>query len=401
MKVLWIKADKLLPLHGGGNIRSYNILRQLALRHEVTLFSYYAGAPDREYEVRLKKDFPAAICLATRKRDPGVLRRRFDYLVRLPRRAPYAVIRADSAGVRWALKQSFDAAKFDLAVCDFLLPTVSIPAKRSVPIVLFQHNVESEIWRRHVEVESNPLVKLLYRIELAKMQRYEKKMVRAASHVIAVSQHDRALMSAWTEALRISVVPTGVNLKEYSQRKANAEPGPLLMFVGSMDSKPNVDGVMYFCKEIWPLILRKVPLARFRIVGRNPAPAVLKLASASVEVTGTVTSIADELRHAAVVVVPLRIGGGTRLKIYEAMAMAKAVVSTTVGAEGLDVTDGRDVLLRNGPQEFADGCVSLLQDIELRHRIGNAAAQLAGVYDWPAIGDKFSDVLQKVVEHCT
>jgi glycosyltransferase involved in cell wall biosynthesis len=149
------------------------------------------------------------------------------------------------------------------------------------------------------------------------------------------------------------------------------------------------------------LILRKVLLARFRIVGRNPAPAVLKLASASVEVTGTVTSIADELRHAAVVVVPLRIGGGTRLKIYEAMAMAKAVVSTTVGAEGLDVTDGRDVLLRNGPQEFADGCVSLLQDIELRHRIGNAAAQLAGVYDWPVIGDKFSDVLQKVVEHCT
>jgi glycosyltransferase involved in cell wall biosynthesis len=401
VKVLWIKADKLLPLHGGGNIRSYNILRQLAFRHEVTLFSYYAGAPDREYEVRLKKDFPAAICLATRKLDAGVLRRRFDYLVRLPRRAPYAVSRADSASVRVALKPYFDGVSFDLVVCDFLLPTISIPVERSVPMVLFQHNVESEIWRRHVEVEANPLLKFLYRIELIKMQRFEIKMVRAANHVIAVSQHDRALMIASTDSSRISVVPTGVDLEEYSQRKSKAEPGSLLMFVGSMDSKPNVDGVMYFCKEIWPLILRKVPLARFRIVGRDPAPAVLKLASASVEVTGTVASISNELCHAAVVVVPLRIGGGTRLKIYEAMAMATAVVSTTVGAEGLDVTDGRDVLLRDGPQEFADGCVSLLQDIELRHRIGNAGAQLAGVYDWPVIGDEFSDVLQKVVEDCT
>ncbi len=399
MKVLWIKADKLLPLHGGGSIRSYNILRQLAHRQEVTLFSYYAGARDPDYEVQLKKDFPEAICLATRRRDSGILRRRVDYLLRLPRRAPYAVTRADSALVRAALKPYFDGTGFDLVVCDFLLPTISIPGKPRIPIVLFQHNVESEIWRRHVEVESNPLVKFFYRIELAKMRKYEMNAVRSAIHVIAVSQHDRRLMTAWTDASRISVVPTGVDLEEYSQPRSEAEPGPLLMFVGSMDSKPNVDGVVYFCQAIWPLILTKIPQARFRIVGRNPAATVVKLASATVEVTGTVTSIAEELRRAAVVVVPLRIGGGTRLKIYEAMAMARAVVSTTMGAEGLDVTDGRNLLLRNSPQEFADACASLLLDIELRHRIGAAASQVARVYDWSVIGEKLSDVLLKVVDH--
>jgi glycosyltransferase involved in cell wall biosynthesis len=394
--VLWVKADKLLPLHGGGNIRSYNILRQLASRHEVTLFSYYAGGPDQQYETELKRRFPGAVCLATRRTDPGVLRRRFDYLMSIPLAAPYAVSRADSVSVRTALRPYFESGKFDVAVCDFLLPTISVPVRRGFPMVLFQHNVESEIWRRHVEIEANPAVKMLYRLELRKMRAYERNAVRTANHVIAVSEHDRKLMTEWTDAEKISVVPTGVDLNEYSRQEPVARSAPLVMFVGSMDSRPNVDGVGFFCREIWPQILAKIPQARFRIVGRNPAGAVRDLASDSIEVTGTVASIAGELKSAAVVVVPLRIGGGTRLKIYEAMAMGKAVVSTSVGAEGLDVTDGRDILLRNSPQEFAEATVLLLQDGKLRQRIGDAAAAVAACNDWPVIAKKFGDVLQQV-----
>jgi glycosyltransferase involved in cell wall biosynthesis len=140
-----------------------------------------------------------------------------------------------------------------------------------------------------------------------------------------------------------------------------------------------------------------VPAARFRIVGRNPDWRVQKWASDSVELTGRVASVVDHLREAAVVVVPLRVGGGTRLKIYEAMAVGRAVVSTSVGAEGLDIHNGRDLILADDPGTFAEAIVTLLRDRELRGRYERAAAGLAAQYDWSVIGEKFSGVLEAVV----
>jgi glycosyltransferase involved in cell wall biosynthesis len=169
------------------------------------------------------------------------------------------------------------------------------------------------------------------------------------------------------------------------------------MFVGAMDWEPNVDAAKYFCAEIWPLVLARVPEAKFRIVGRNPDRRVQALAGSSVEVTGRVASVVEYLREAAVVVVPLRVGGGTRLKIYEAMAVGKAVVSTTVGAEGLDVHHGRDLILADSPDHFAESVISLLNDPELRSRQGRAAAELAANYGWPRIARQFGEVLQGLV----
>jgi glycosyltransferase involved in cell wall biosynthesis len=169
---------------------------------------------------------------------------------------------------------------------------------------------------------------------------------------------------------------------------------PLVLFVGAMDWEPNIDAVEYFCREIWPAIQAQVPASRFRIVGRDPVHRVRKLASSSVEVTGTVASVVDHLRQSAVVVVPLRVGGGTRLKLYEAMAAGKAVVSTTVGAEGLHVHHDQDILLADDPRAFATAVTVLLQDGDLRRRYERAAAALAARYDWSAIGDKFGQVLE-------
>ena len=188
-----------------------------------------------------------------------------------------------------------------------------------------------------------------------------------------------------------------------------AASAPLITFVGAMDWEPNVDAVEYFCAEVWPSIKAEVPQARFRIVGRNPGRRVQKWASnsnsnansnndGSIEVTGRVPSVVEHLRQSAVVVVPLRIGGGTRLKIYEAMATAKAVVSTTVGAEGLDVHHGRDIMLADDARSFAQAVIMLLRDPELRRRYEKAAAETAARYDWPAVGERFSEVLQSVAE---
>jgi glycosyltransferase involved in cell wall biosynthesis len=163
-----------------------------------------------------------------------------------------------------------------------------------------------------------------------------------------------------------------------------------------MDWEPNIDAVAYFCQQVFPGIRAEFPSAVFQIVGRNPHPRVQQLASRSVEVTGTVPSVNEYLRDATVVVVPLRIGGGTRLKIFEAMAMGKAVVSTSIGAEGLDVESGRDLVLADDATNLVQAIILLLRDTALRRRYEQAAAKLAARYDWSNIQRRFAEVLQEV-----
>jgi glycosyltransferase involved in cell wall biosynthesis len=164
-----------------------------------------------------------------------------------------------------------------------------------------------------------------------------------------------------------------------------------------MDWEPNIDAVEYFCREIFPSVLAAFPNARFQIVGRNPHSRVRKLASSSVEVTGTVPSVAEYLRNATVVIVPLRIGGGTRLKIFEAMAMRKAMVSTSIGAEGLAVTSGKDCLLADDVQSFAAAILAVLRDPTLRRSYEDSAAALAARYDWAQIARRFAESLGEAV----
>jgi glycosyltransferase involved in cell wall biosynthesis len=246
---------------------------------------------------------------------------------------------------------------------------------------------------------------MMYGIEVRKMLRYERAEVRKFHHVIAVSENDRALMMRWVDADRITVVPTGVDLTQYRPDSnfsvsKGSESSPLITFVGAMDWEPNVDGLEFFCGEVWPSIKTEIPDARFRIVGRNPDRRVQKWAAndTSIEVTGRVPSVVEHLRESSAVIVPLRIGGGTRLKIYEAMATGRAVVSTTVGAEGLDVHHGRDIILADDAHSFAQAVIMLLRDAQLRQRYENAAAATAARYDWPAIGERFSEVLQSVAD---
>jgi glycosyltransferase involved in cell wall biosynthesis len=195
----------------------------------------------------------------------------------------------------------------------------------------------------------------------------------------------------------ITVVPTGVDTKKYAVAPPASATPPRIVFTGSMDWEPNLDAVAYFCQDIFPRVLAESPSAVFQIVGRNPHPRVRQLASEHVQVTGTVPSVAEYLRDATLVIVPLRIGGGTRLKIFEAMAMGKAVISTSIGAEGLDVQSGRDLILADDPTAFTEAILSLLRDAALRQKYEQAAARLAAQYDWSNIVQRFADVLQQVV----
>jgi len=277
-------------------------------------------------------------------------------------------------------------------------PSLNFATRLSTPSVLFQHNVESALWRRQAKHQANPAKRIAFAIEAWKMDRYERATVRRFHHIIAVSENDRDLMSAMTDASRITVAPTGVDLAQYRAVAGREASEPIVMFLGSMDWEANVDGVEFFCRDIWPRIRAAVPAARFRIVGRRPGARVQRLTELpSVEVTGDVPSVVEYLQDAAVFVVPLRIGGGTRLKIYEAMAAGRAVVSTSIGAEGLDVNHGRDVILADEPTSFADGVISLLTDPKRRRAMESEAATQAARFDWSVVVKQFEHSIESAI----
>jgi polysaccharide biosynthesis protein PslH len=412
LRILWVKAGKLLPVDTGGKIRSYNILRHLSRSHDVILLSYYGGSKDSEYETQIADEFSGSHTVHTGTLDGNAFAQSADYLRRIFQSAPFAVSKFTSSEIRRLLaswlsqkeifgnldhrhaKASAPQRNFDVAVCDFLSASMNFPEKPAVPVVLFQHNVETALWRRLAATEPNPVKRVAYKIEARKMADYERGALRKFRHVIAVSEFDKQQMLVMNPSGEISVVPTGVDTEKHTVAPPAAADPPRVVFIGSMDWEPNIDAVVYFCQEILPRIREQCPSAVFQIVGRNPHSSVKQLASDSVEVTGTVPSVNDYLRNATVVVVPLRIGGGTRLKIFEAMATGRAVVSTSIGAEGLPVQTGRDLILADNPEEFADAVVHLLSDAAQRRRYEVAAAQLAAQYDWSNIAQQFAEVLE-------
>lgn len=393
MKILWVKAGKLLPVDAGGKIRSFNILRQLQKDHEVVLLTHYGGKRDPGYEKEIRNVFPGAVPVWTAAPDSSQIARLMHYLYCLGSRAPFAVRKFTDKAAGRRIEQLFEEKQFDAAVCDFLSASLTFPRHLRGQTVLFQHNVESILWDRMLATEHNWLKKIIYGMEARKMRRYEKATIAEFKHVIAVSEQDRAHMSESLPSDRISVVPTGVDLGQYHFKPGAQSVTPLVVFTGTMDFDPNIDGVNYFCREIWPQVLQTVPNARFRIVGKKPVPAVQRLASTQVEVTGTVNSIVEHLQQAWVVVVPLRMGGGTRLKIYEAMAAGRAVVSTSIGAEGLDVNDGKDIILADDNDAFAHAIITLLREPELRKRYERAAAELVTRFDWSSVARRFAEIL--------
>jgi glycosyltransferase involved in cell wall biosynthesis len=397
MKILWVKHGKLFPVDAGGKIRTYHILRHLASRHDLTFASSYSGKEDRAYEAELRSNFPHCFSTCTEAPDDsddvGLQARH--YLARAAKLAPYAVTKFTSPRIRQIVKEKLDRHEFDVAVCDFLAVSLDFPKTLAIPTILFQHNVETLLWERQARCERRWIQKIVFTLEAAKMKRYEKATLRRFHHIIAVSESDARLMSEAAEG-RITVVPTGVDVRGFQSVCSEIPRGHTVTFLGSMDWEPNVDAVHYFCQQIWPQVLAEIPDSRFMIVGRNPHPSVRKLASGSVTVTGTVSSVIDYLKAAAVVVVPLRVGGGTRLKIFEAMAAGRPVVSTSIGAEGLDVKHGHDILLSDSPSEFAHWIVRLVRDEGLRKRIGAQGAHTASQYDWSVIASQFEQVLARI-----
>ena len=236
---------------------------------------------------------------------------------------------------------------------------------------------------------TNLFYKFAYWTQQLAFQRYERVLSPKFDAVTCTSDIDAAVFQQYGAKDAIEIIPNGVDITHYQPDFAAEAPAHLI-YIGSMDWYPNEDAVAFFADEVLPRIQETVPDVAFSIVGGNPSARVQKLAERErVVVTGRVPEIKPYFAEATVFVVPLRIGSGTRLKILEALAMGKAIVSTTVGAEGLDLRDGEEILIADEPTAFADAVIRLLMDSELRRRVGeNGRARVERDYDWRSIGKK-------------
>jgi len=403
MRILWLKSDLLLPLDKGGKLRTWHLMRHLAQRHEITYLAFAEpGTPAADVDGM--KEVAAHVETITRAEPAkGTARFYADAALHLADPLPYAVGKYRSRAFRRRLNDLLARKAFDLIVCDFLVPAVNLPTRLPCPAVIFTHNVESEIWRRHAEMKTG-INKRLYGAQYRRMLRFEGGTLARFDGVLAVSDVDRdSFARLYPGAIKspVHVVQTGVDtdyFRPISNQQSAISNRLGVVFTGSMDWLPNEDAMLYFCRDVLPIVRADEPATTVTIVGRAPTPAVKKLADdhASVHVTGRVDDVRPYMQEAAVYVVPLRIGGGTRLKIFEAMAMGKAVVSTTVGAEGLPVVDGTHVVIADQPDAFAHAVVALMRDPVRRAALESAARTLVMErYDWSAVAGDLESALER------
>jgi len=393
MKILWVKSDFLHPTNRGGQIRTLEMLKCLHRRHEV----HYVAFDDGKNPEGIKRSSEYCTrAYAVPHHVPPRRSVRFagQLLQGLILPLPVSVKRYTSDRMRRQIESLLQSQQFDTLVCDFLFPAPNIPDISRA--VLFQHNVESIIWRRHVEQAANRAKRTYFRLQANRMESFEREICRRSGKVIAVSAVDSQTMGNLFGVKDVEAVQTGVDIG-YFEPPPTIEPKADLIFVGSMDWLPNIDGVQFFANDILPIIRRERPDCRVAIAGRRPTQAIQELGKhdGNILVTGTVPDIRPYLWGSAVSIVPLRIGGGTRLKIFEAMAAKLPVVSTTVGAEGLPVTDGKHIAIADSAELFARRCLELLADLYRRRQMAADAWDLvAREFSWDAVTRDFEAMLK-------
>jgi polysaccharide biosynthesis protein PslH len=373
------------PPYDGGRIRILETLRYLSRRHAVTLVTSVGRAEEIEHASMLKDLCQDVITTVMSKR-PGAVLSRLSRGV-LSRRALIQSFYYD-AHLAQQVRDLTARVVYDIIQVEFPFLTPYLRAVKPhsrAKKILTMHNIESLRFQRELQLSrwgNRSLVLLGNHIFF---RAWEQEALKQFDAVITVSDAERSWVKRHALGTMVDVIPNGVNT-EYFSPALSIAPGsnPYIVFTGAMDYPPNVDAARWFCNEILPVLQQNIPRLGFKIVGKNPHPQVLELAKRNrVEVTGTVADIRGYLAGALALIVPLRSGGGTRLKILEAMAMERPVISTSVGAEGLEVTPGTDILIADDAEQFANHIHSLVTSAETANRLGKAARRLVvEKYDW-------------------
>lgn len=398
MKILFLTPYLPYPLNNGGLIRVYHLLINFASRYEVTMLCMEPLDDDQEAGIEIIKSHGVEIQTIPVARSQKKEHKRYYQLRSLFSNKTYQYHQYYSEDMQNAISSQLATNTFDLMVVEFSqMGYYDITS--DIPSYIDQHNVEYEIMQRTYETERSPLRRMLARSEWKKYQQQEIENCEKFTACLTTSVRDAEILQERSPRMDCHVVPNGVDSDFFQSGNSLIDPN-IILFTGTISYYPNTEGILWFYKSIWPLIKQQKPDAIFCIAGKSPPPEVEQLAELDKQiiVTGAVDDMRDYYAKAAVVVVPLRVGGGTRLKILEGMAMKKAIVSTTLGAEGIDHTEGKDILLRDTPEDFANAVVNTMDDPELRKNLERAGRTLIEAkYDWKAVTAKLCDVFESEV----
>ncbi|MGZ5543456.1 MAG: glycosyltransferase family 4 protein [Limisphaerales bacterium] len=396
MRILWLKTGPLHPLDTGGKLRTYHMLRALRANNHVTFLALCS--PEQRAATDKAGEYSDAQVWVDWQETPKRSGRFFTELGTnlVFSNLPYVISKYQSPEMANVIRQYDIGREFDLIICDFLTPSINLFANgwwTKSPVLLFQHNVESLIWKRLYQTASG-LKKIYFRDQWKRMVAFEKKACAASRAVVAVSEEDAALLRSELRLTNVlGAVPTGVDAAGFASCRSAKKKPKSLVFLGSMDWMPNIDAVLWFSREIFPALKKRFPEMTLSVVGRNPTADVNHLAKISgIEITGTVDDVKPFMGEAELMIVPLRVGGGPRVKIFEGMAAGLPIVSTRIGAEGLPVRDGENIFLADTPDTTIEKISMLLDKPELRSRMGaNAAQFVTDNYSWESATRKFED----------
>ncbi len=402
MKILLLMHFVPYPPTSGALQRNYNLLKEISQRYDVHLvcLTQKALLPDETKlndSIKHVSPFCKTIKVFPIPSDASPLQWYFLLLCNLFSALPYSVKRFYSKAMLAEInsilhKNAIDIIHVDtIDLAQYISPTISIPK------VLNHHNIESALLLRRAANAKSPLTSLYARMQAHRLEKYEKKMVQKFDTNLTVSEIDKLGFEQLCPHAKFSIVPNGTDTEYFSESDSVQE--PIMIFAGGLNWYPNKDAMVYFCTKILPLVVKTCPQARLQIIGQDPPREFngFKEKGLPVDVIGFVPDIRVYYSRAAVQIVPLRVGGGTRLKILDALAMGKAVVSTSIGVEGLDLIDGKDLLIADNEESFAQKVVMLLTNSESRKRLGKTGrATVEKKYGWDVIGPQLLSIYSDV-----
>jgi glycosyltransferase involved in cell wall biosynthesis len=398
-KILFLSQRFLFPQDTGGKIRTSKILEHLNQHFSITVISNLESSKDDSYVSQMRTICDKFIPVPWKEPKRYSLRFYWEIFKKSFSFYPVTMLNDFSPELEDAVLKELESDKYNLAICDFMQSTLNFRKVKNIPVILFQHNVESTISKRHMKRAKDPISIIFWWLQFRKMFYHEKRQSHRFDKVISVSEKDKETMEEWYNLANVVTIPTGVDTDFYSPN-GSLEESKQFVFVGAMDWLPNDDAMKYFLEKIFPLIQNEEPDSKFIIVGRNPSPKLQRMVKniRNVEATGWVDDTRPYISKSNVFIVPIRIGGGTRMKIYEGMSMAKPIVSTSIGAEGLPLTNNEHIIYADEEREFAKSVIHLLRNEKERKRLGDTARKYVHEnFGWSSVAMVFAQICETVI----
>lgn len=392
MKVLMLTPYLPYPLVSGGQIRTYNLLKHLSKHHDITLFSLIKDESEQVHLTELKK-YCVKIVLFKRTKNPFVLR---NILLAGFSSYPFVVTRNLPLAMKNAVQSELKKGSYDLIHAETFYMMPNIP-ETTIPIILAEQTIEYLGYQDYMK-KANPIIRPILAIDIAKIKYWERYFWKKADKLITMSAEDKNFIETEVgRKLNISVVANGVDLDFFSKIKKQLPTSPTVLFVGTFKWLPNIEAVDEIVKKIWPLIIQKLPSAKLKIVGFSPTEKIKSYAvNPSIEVLGGIDDIREAFASSHALLAPIRSGKGTRYKVLEAMITGTPVVATTLAAEGIDLKNGRDVLISDTSSGLAEATVRLLKDPVLQQKLSQAGRKMVrSGYSWDTIATSLDKVYKE------